>query len=269
MMPTRSQSSSASPMSWVQRRIEESCSSRMLRMNACTSRLLLGSSPVVGSSRSIRTGLVRSARARATFCCIPRERCSIGSSARLGAKPMFSRISLILGLASTLTRFTLRCTLLGWRTASIPKTSTEPASGRTSVEITRTSVLFPLPLGPRMPTTSPRPTASETESRARTTSPLRFLKLFSTFFISKAFTAVLSRLLQPALRLQPLPDHAPGLLALGGYRQREESARQPGAQGGPACCRQVLLSALGHPFGEVLLAQNAVLHRIKPISVHL
>src|SRR5215218_218381 len=107
----------------------------------------------------------------------------------------------------------LRCTLLGWRTASIPKTSTEPASGRTSVEITRTSVLFPLPLGPR----------------ARTTSPLRFLKLFSTFFISNAFTAILSRLLQPALRLQPLPDHAPGLFALGGYRQREEPARHPGA----------------------------------------
>ena len=28
MMPTRSQSSSASPMSWVQSRIEESCASR-------------------------------------------------------------------------------------------------------------------------------------------------------------------------------------------------------------------------------------------------
>src|ERR687894_141264 len=76
-------------------------------------------------------------------------------------------------LASTLTRFMLRCTFLGWRTASIPYTSTEPASGTTSVEITRTSVLFPLPFGPRMPTTSPRPTASETESSALTTSPRR------------------------------------------------------------------------------------------------
>src|SRR3712207_8297663 len=82
----------------------------------------------------------------------------------------------------------LRCTFLGWRTASIPNTSTEPASGTTSVETTRTSVLFPLPLGPRIPTTSPRPTASVTESSALTTSARRFLKLFSTFFSSRAFT---------------------------------------------------------------------------------
>src|SRR5215208_1810023 len=90
-------------------------------------------------------------------------------------------------LASTLTRFMLRCTCLGWRVASTPKTSTSPLSGRTSVEITRTSVLFPLPLGPRMPTTSPFPTESETESRARTISPRRFLKLFSTPLSPNAF----------------------------------------------------------------------------------
>src|SRR5918911_3045801 len=125
-------------------------------------------------------------------------------------------------LASTLTLFMLRCTCLGWRVASIPKTSTSPLSGRTSVEMTRTNVLFPLPLGPRMPTTSPLPTESETESRACTTSPRRFLKLFSTALNSRAF---INDLLQkparraPALQappgLQLLPDHAPGLLALG------------------------------------------------------
>src|SRR5215207_2818799 len=143
-------------------------------------------------------------------------------------------------LASTLTRFMLRCTRLGWRVASIPKTSTSPLSGRTSVEITRTSVLFPLPLGPRMPTTSPFPTESETESRARTISPRRVLKLSSTPLSPNAFITTppveTSPGGAPALQappgLQPLPDDAPGLLAFGGYRQLEEPARHPGPQGG-------------------------------------
>src|SRR5215212_471420 len=118
-----------------------------------------------------------------------------------------------------------RCTRLGWRVALTPKISTSPLSGRTSVEITRTSVLLPLPLGPRMPTTSPFLTESETESRARTTSPRRFLKLFSTPLSSNAFIATPpkepgpeGRFLQAPPGLQPLPDLTPGLLALGGHR---------------------------------------------------
>src|SRR5919106_4187346 len=169
-------------------------------------------------------------------------------------------------LASTLTRFMLRCTRLGWRVASFPKTSTSPLSGRTSVEITRTSVLFPLPLGPRIPTTSPLPTESETESRARTTSPRRFLKLFSTPLNSNAFITtppvdVLpggAPALQAPPGLQPLPDDAPGLLALGDYRQLEEPARHPCPQGGLSGRPREFL-ALGHPFGEVLLAGRSVL----------
>src|ERR687894_2053129 len=179
-------------------------------------------------------------------------------------------------LASTLTRFMLRWTCLGWRTASVPKTSTEPASGMTSVETTRTSVLFPLPFGPRMPTTSPRPTASETESRARTTSPRRFLKLFSTSRSSSAFTKFSLKsqfpregpALQPAPRFQPLPDESPGLLPLGCHRKLEEPARHPGAQGGGASGPRVPL-ALGHPSGEVLPAQVPVLYHVVPTSVHL
>src|SRR5215211_7113977 len=152
-------------------------------------------------------------------------------------------------LASTLTRFMERCTFFGWRVAATPKTSTFPESGRTSVEITRTSVLLPLPLGPRMPTTSPLPTESETESRARTTSPRRFLKLFSTPLSPNAFITTppveTSPGGAPALQappgLQPLPDDAPGLLAFGGYRQLEEPARHPGPQGGLSGDRAYLL----------------------------
>src|SRR5215218_7212388 len=180
-------------------------------------------------------------------------------------------------LASTLTRFMLRCTCLGWRVASTPKTSTSPLSGRTSVEITRTSVLFPLPLGPRVPTTSPFPTESETESRACTTSPRRFLKLFSTPLNSSAFITTppieTSPGGAPALQappgLQPLPNDAPGLLALGGYRQLEEPARHPGPQGGPSG-GPCVPPALGHSFGEVLRTGHPVLyHHVMPVVEHL
>ena len=57
-----------------------------------TSSFERGSSPVVGSSSSSRTAGVRSARASATFCCIPRERFSIGSPRRSAGKPTRSRI---------------------------------------------------------------------------------------------------------------------------------------------------------------------------------
>jgi hypothetical protein len=62
-------------------------------MKSCTSSFERGSSPVVGSSSRSTTGDVRSARASATFCCMPRERFSIGSSRRSCGKPTRSRIS--------------------------------------------------------------------------------------------------------------------------------------------------------------------------------
>src|SRR5215203_3900845 len=183
-------------------------------------------------------------------------------------------------LASTLTRFMLRCTRLGWRVASTPKTSTSPESGRTSVEITRTSVLFPLPLGPRMPTTSPLPTESETASRARTTSLRRFLKLFSTSLnLNASITTppLLAVSYQPkkltALKappgLQLLPDRSPGLLALGGDRQLEELTGQPGPERGFSG-RTGVPSAFGHPLGEVLLAGLPVLqHHVLVVGEHV
>src|SRR5829696_2435542 len=77
----------------------------------------------------------------------------------------------------------------------------------------------------------------------------------------------------PALQappgLQPLPDDAPDLLALGGYRQLEEPARHPGPQGGHSGRARVLL-ALGNPFGEVLLAGRPVLyHHVMEVVEHL
>ena len=89
----RSARISASAMSWVQSRIVESCVWRISRMKFCTSCLERGSRPVVGSSRSSTTGLVSSARASATFCCMPRDRCSIGSLRRSAGKPTRVRIS--------------------------------------------------------------------------------------------------------------------------------------------------------------------------------
>ncbi len=92
-MPTRSASASASAMSWVQSRMVASCRSRISRMNDCTSRLERGSRPVVGSSSSSSTGLVSSARASATFCCMPRDRFSMGSLRRSAGKPTRPRMA--------------------------------------------------------------------------------------------------------------------------------------------------------------------------------
>ncbi len=68
-------------------------------MNVWTSSFERGSRPVVGSSSSSRAGLVSSARAIATFCCIPRLICSIGRSTRLAAIPSRARIDKAFTLA--------------------------------------------------------------------------------------------------------------------------------------------------------------------------
>ena len=74
---------------------------RISRMKSCTSSFERGSSPVVGSSSSSSTGEVSSARASATFCCMPRERFSIGSPRRSAGKPTRPRIS---GISSRVSR---------------------------------------------------------------------------------------------------------------------------------------------------------------------
>src|SRR5215208_4826086 len=77
----------------------------------------------------------------------------------------------------------------------------------------------------------------------------------------------------PALQappgLQLLPDDAPGLLALGGYRQLEEPARHPGPQGGLSG-GPCVPPALGHSFGEVLRTGHPVLYyHVMPVVEHL
>ena len=93
-VPTRSASASASASHGCR-----TGSSSHVRLPDLADELLhlgfeRGSSPVVGSSRSRSTGDVRSARAKATFCCIPRERFSIASPpCGPSRKPTLWRIS--------------------------------------------------------------------------------------------------------------------------------------------------------------------------------
>ncbi len=70
-------------------------------MNVCTSCFERGSRPVVGSSSSRSTGEVSSARASATFCCMPRDRFSIGSPRRAAGKAdaLQDHRDLLVGLA--------------------------------------------------------------------------------------------------------------------------------------------------------------------------
>ena len=64
-------------------------------------------------------------------------------------------------------RPSLARTLRFSRTPSAPRTRKEPDSGSMAVERTRRSVLFPEPLGPTRPKTSPRPTARLTSTTPR------------------------------------------------------------------------------------------------------
>src|SRR5215208_1303800 len=159
----------------------------------------------------------------------------------------------------------LRCTFFGYLTASTPKASTEPASGTTSVETTRTSVLFPLPFGPRIPTTSPSPTASETESRARTTSPRPFLKLFSTCLNSRAFTEI-------SLSV-PLPSRGGRLYNRPLASSLSQTKRQVSSRSAATARSKSRRAALARRedvrSGQVLLTKSAILHPIQHVPVHL
>src|ERR671921_555267 len=75
-------------------------------------------------------------------------------------------------------------------------------------------------------------------------------------------------LLQTPFGLEPLPDEAPGLLALGGDRQGEELARQPCPQGGFSGGSRKSL-AFGDPFREGSLAAGPVMqHQVVVVGEH-
>jgi hypothetical protein len=64
------------------------------------------------------------------------------------------------------------------------------------------------------------------------------------------------------LSLPASPKHTPGLFLIRGERQREETARYLGSQGGSAGRSQRLLPPLGHPLGELLLPDLAIPQRV-------
>ena len=61
-----------------------------------------------------------------------------------------------------------RRTSAGSASTSMPATTAEPESGRSSVVRIRTAVVLPAPLGPSTPSTEPSGTAKESPQRART-----------------------------------------------------------------------------------------------------
>ena len=72
----------------------------------------------------------------------------------------------------------------GMAVMSTPSTVTDPASGVSKPATTLSSVVLPEPLGPRMVSSSPEATSSETPSSA-TTSPKRLTRP-STLQVSRA-----------------------------------------------------------------------------------
>ena len=168
-------------------------------MNVCTSRLERGSSPVVGSSSNSSTGEVNSALASATFCCMPRERASIGSvdlavrkpdtvedlrdlpARRARAEPVEARrVGQVLRCRHSLeercfNRYSVdqQSYLLGLMDDVVPEhAALAPPSGSSSVERIRTSVDLPEPFWPSTATHSPRPISSEMPARAYAGHPL-------------------------------------------------------------------------------------------------
>ncbi len=135
------------------------------------------------------------ARATATLCCSPPES-SWGMESRLWLSPSSPRREKTLFLtargpapatcrgSATLSKTVLSGrSLKSWKTTPIfrrsswksegfilseakPATSTRPLEGRSPIQISRSIVVFPAPLGPVSTTNSPGSTLKETSSRA-------------------------------------------------------------------------------------------------------
>ena len=192
MIPTLPASSAASSMSCVVR-MRVTSDSLSSRRRSQTKRRAAGSSPVVGSSRKSTRGSCMSARAIITRWLCPPEKKSGLSPAR-SSSPNWSSSSSARGSRSgagmpwyaawkmRLSRIEMeRSRLLccgttascarartGSRTTSTPPMRAVPAVGRTRVVSIPTVVVFPAPLGPSRPKTSPGEAAKDTPSTAFT-----------------------------------------------------------------------------------------------------
>src|SRR5205823_5166550 len=165
----------------------ESPSSRRPSSVLATSRTTRGARPSVGSSRSKRSGLVINARPMASICCSPPDRFSPAwalRAASLGKREKTrSRFQPALAFAATF-RFSrtesegkirrpcgtrpipISTARKGGRlVTSRSLNTTRPWRGGVNPMSARMSVVFPMPLRPRMATTSPLATVRDTPCR--------------------------------------------------------------------------------------------------------
>ncbi len=189
MNTTRSATLRAKPISWVTTSMVMPSWARST-ITSSTSLIISGSRAEVGSSNSMATGSMASARAMATRCCWPPES-SEGYLGAWSARPTRSsrlrpfssasprsRLSTLIWpssrLSSTLlwgnsskcwntmpTRARSRGRLVERAWTSMPSTTMRPASMRCNPLTHWASVLLPEPEGPHTTTTWPRSTTSE------------------------------------------------------------------------------------------------------------
>ena len=165
--------------------------SRSRWWNSCW---ISGSSPLVGSSSSSRSGSPSRASSSPAFCRFPLDSSRTGrsrstsrrlarsvtpgswSSPRSRARcPAVSRAVSRGHSRTSPGRYPVRaCTATRSRQASRPCTRAEPAVGRRNPISSRSVVVLPAPFGPRKPSTSPARTSSVSRSSA-SSRPYRFV----------------------------------------------------------------------------------------------
>src|SRR6185312_8475854 len=193
----RSASSSASSRYWVvSRSVAPSPASSRITPHIRTR--LVGSRPVVGSSRKSTGGRVTRPAARSSRRRMPPEysrrirsaastrsnwRRSSAARARASPRrrplkrPIITRFCRPVSTSSRVASWAVtpiwRWTARASRTTSCPATRAEPASGRVSVVRMRTAVVLPAPFGPSTPRMAPRGTSRSSPASA-TVGPNRF-----------------------------------------------------------------------------------------------
>src|SRR5881409_3543696 len=238
MKITRVATRRANPISWVTTIIVMPSFASPV-MTSSTSEIISGPSADVGSSKSIASGSIASARAIATRCCSPPESCP-GYFAACCVSPTRSRSFIDRAVASsrerprtrTWPRLMLSTTLMCgnsskcWKTMPIwarrrvrlvfgsptemPLTSTSPRWNGSSPLTVLIKVLLPEPEGPHTTTTSPLFTAAE-QSFSTCTGPYHLLTSFISIIAMTAPSrsrALPARNRQPELELLHEARHA-------------------------------------------------------------